>query len=64
MKDPISDSKSKLAMLIEHCAGVAIKELDAGHCPHDELPEDVNSMICEWVASVQSKLPAESLSQI
>ncbi|XP_030935151.1 uncharacterized protein LOC115960407 [Quercus lobata] len=64
MKDPISDSKSKLAMLKEHCAGVAIKELDAGHCPHDELPEDVNSMICEWVASVQSKLPAESLSQI
>ncbi|KAM3730380.1 hypothetical protein ACB098_12G082900 [Castanea mollissima] len=62
MKDPISDSKSKLAMLKEHCAGVAIKELDAGHCPHDELPEDVNSMICEWVASVQSKLPAESLS--
>ncbi|KAK7854879.1 pheophytinase [Quercus suber] len=64
MKDPISDSKSKLAMLKEHCAGVAIKELDAGHCPHDELPDDVNSMICEWVASVQSKLPAESLSQI
>lgn len=31
MKDPISDSKSKLAMLKEHCAGVAIKELDAGN---------------------------------
>lgn len=30
MKDPISDSKSKLAMLKEHCDGVVIKELDAG----------------------------------
>uniref|UniRef100_A0A2N9HY98 Photolyase/cryptochrome alpha/beta domain-containing protein n=1 Tax=Fagus sylvatica TaxID=28930 RepID=A0A2N9HY98_FAGSY len=62
MKDPISDSKSKLAMLKEHCAGVVIRELDAGHCPHDELPEEVNSMICEWVGLVRSKLPAESLS--
>ncbi|KAE8022417.1 hypothetical protein FH972_008219 [Carpinus fangiana] len=61
MKDPISDPKSKLAMVKEHCGGVAIKELDAGHCPHDELPEEVNSIICEWVASIQSKLPAESL---
>lgn len=61
MKDPISDSKSKLAMLKEHCAGVVIRELDAGHCPHDELPEEVNSMICEWVGLVRSKLPAESL---
>ncbi|KAG2711105.1 hypothetical protein I3760_04G061700 [Carya illinoinensis] len=61
MKDPISDSKSKVAMLKEHCAGVIIRELDAGHCPHDELPQEVNSIICEWVASVHSKLPAESL---
>ncbi|KAF5457719.1 hypothetical protein F2P56_021801 [Juglans regia] len=61
MKDPISDSKSKVVMLKENCAGVIIRELDAGHCPHDELPQEVNSIICEWVASVHSKLPAESL---
>jgi len=30
MKDPISDSNSKVAMLKEHCDGVLIKELDAG----------------------------------
>ncbi|KAL5744368.1 hypothetical protein ACOSQ2_027484 [Xanthoceras sorbifolium] len=60
MKDPISDSKSKLAMLKEHCAGVVIKELDAGHCPHDERPEEVNSIIQKWIATVESKLLAES----
>ncbi|KAK2975852.1 hypothetical protein RJ640_022869, partial [Escallonia rubra] len=48
MKDPISDSKSKLAMLREQCKGVVIRELDAGHCPHDEQPEEVNSIIREW----------------
>ncbi|OMO98081.1 hypothetical protein COLO4_14152 [Corchorus olitorius] len=30
MKDPLLDSKAKLAMLKEHCAGLAIRELDAG----------------------------------
>lgn len=31
MKDPISDSESKLAMLREHFAGIVIKELSAGY---------------------------------
>ncbi|KAG8476237.1 hypothetical protein CXB51_033081 [Gossypium anomalum] len=48
MKDPLLDSKAKLAMLKEHCTGLAIRELDAGHCPHDEQPQKVNSIICEW----------------
>lgn len=56
MKDPIADSKSKLAMLREHCKGIIIKELDAGHCPHDEQPEVVNSIIQEWVVTVGTKI--------
>ncbi|MQL87856.1 hypothetical protein Taro_020417 [Colocasia esculenta] len=48
MKDPLSKSKQKLDMLREHCDRVVIKELDAGHCPHDECPELVNSIITEW----------------
>ncbi|WCJ36512.1 DNA photolyase DNA photolyase [Euphorbia peplus] len=58
MKDPISDSKSKVAMLKEHCCGVVIRELDAGHCPHDERPEEVNAIICEWVAAAEAKISA------
>lgn len=61
MKDPISDSKTKLAMLKEHCNGVEIRELDSGHCPHDELPDEVNSIICEWIANVRAKSLAGSL---
>ncbi|XP_022736721.1 uncharacterized protein LOC111289719 [Durio zibethinus] len=60
MKDPLSDSKAKLAMLKEHCAGLVIRELDAGHCPHDEQPEKVNSIIWEWVVAVERKRPAET----
>nr|XP_009787874.1 PREDICTED: uncharacterized protein LOC104235751 isoform X2 [Nicotiana sylvestris] len=56
MKDPISDSKSRLDMLREHCEGIIIRELDAGHCPHDEKPEEVNSIIQEWVNTLESEV--------
>lgn len=26
----------------------------AGHCPHDEKPEEVNKLICSWLASLKS----------
>lgn len=26
--------------------------LDAGHCPHDEIPEQVNNLITQWVSSI------------
>ncbi|KAK6926363.1 Alpha/beta hydrolase fold-1 [Dillenia turbinata] len=55
MNDPITNSKYKVAMLREYCIDVTVQELDAGHCPHDELPEDVNSILREWVFNFQSK---------
>ncbi|XP_058768415.1 uncharacterized protein LOC131642150 isoform X2 [Vicia villosa] len=58
MKDPISDSNATVAMLKEHCDGVTIKKLDAGHCPHDEVPELVNSIICNWIHRVESNILA------
>lgn len=29
-----------------------VKMIDAGHCPHDERPEQVNALITEWVSKV------------
>ncbi|XP_039689791.1 uncharacterized protein [Medicago truncatula] len=54
MKDPISDSNATVAMLKENCDGVIIKELDAGHCPHDEVPESVNTILCDWIQRVET----------
>lgn len=38
----------------------------SGHCPHDEKPEEVNSIIQEWVATVEGEAltvgPKESKS--
>ncbi|KAF9668248.1 hypothetical protein SADUNF_Sadunf15G0109300 [Salix dunnii] len=62
MKDPITDSKSKVAMLKKHCPGVVIRELDAGHCPHDEKPEEVNSLICQWILTIESRVLSQACS--
>lgn len=32
-----------------------IRMVDAGHCPHDEKPDEVNALITEWVARVQEE---------
>ncbi|KAK4385096.1 hypothetical protein Sango_2633600 [Sesamum angolense] len=64
MKDPLSDSKSMLAMFREHCREVAIKEVNAGHCPHDELPNEVNSIIKEWVATLESEGSPVAVKQL
>lgn len=53
INDPLRDSKSMLAMLRQHCKGIVIKEVDSGHCPHDEQPEKVNSIIREWVVTIE-----------
>ncbi|XP_038970624.1 uncharacterized protein LOC120103895 isoform X2 [Phoenix dactylifera] len=54
MRDPLSKSKLFLSMLREHCIRVTISELDAGHCPHDELPAEVNSILSEWMSTAES----------
>jgi len=27
--------------------------LDAGHCPHDEVPNQVNASLLDWLASLR-----------
>ncbi|KAK4431612.1 2-hydroxy-6-oxo-6-(2'-aminophenyl)hexa-2,4-dienoic acid hydrolase [Sesamum alatum] len=64
MKDPLSDSKSMLAMFREHCKGIAIKEVIAGHCPHDELPNEVNAIIMEWVVTLENEGSPVAVKQL
>uniref|UniRef100_A0ACD5XTW4 Uncharacterized protein n=1 Tax=Avena sativa TaxID=4498 RepID=A0ACD5XTW4_AVESA len=49
MKDPLTKSESFVSMLREHCSKVRIRELNAGHAPHDEVPDQVNSLLSEWM---------------
>jgi len=29
--------------------------VDAGHCPHDERPDEINAIISEWAARVHEE---------
>ncbi|CAD5329005.1 putative alpha/beta hydrolase-1, DNA photolyase, rossmann-like alpha/beta/alpha sandwich [Arabidopsis thaliana] len=67
MEDPISDPQKKVALLKELCPAMVIKKVKAGHCPHDEIPEEVNPIICEWIVKVTNddrELKASSSQQL
>jgi len=35
---------------------------NAGHCPHDECPEEVNRLILDWLAGLESTVDPETLA--
>ncbi|KAG0628795.1 hypothetical protein M758_1G053600 [Ceratodon purpureus] len=47
--DPLQKNARRPEMLQALCTNVSVKYLDAGHCPHDEFPDEVNTFIDEFV---------------
>jgi len=49
--DPLNDAVSRANQLRDVCAvGVDVVLLDAGHCPHDEAPAEVNASLKEFAS--------------
>jgi pimeloyl-ACP methyl ester carboxylesterase len=48
MLDPLNDATSRANMFRALRKGITISPINAGHCPHDELPSDVASAIVSW----------------
>ena len=51
-KDPWIDTRSRGIKFRQYYPQLTEYYLDAGHCPHDEIPEQVNSLIAEWISSI------------
>jgi pimeloyl-ACP methyl ester carboxylesterase len=49
--DPWIDARSRGARFRQHYPQLTEHYLRAGHCPHDEVPDQVNSLIRSWVLS-------------
>jgi len=49
--DPWMDTRQRGAQFRQHYPNLTEVYLQAGHCPHDELPEQVNGLIRDWVFS-------------
>ncbi|MGB5975517.1 MAG: alpha/beta fold hydrolase, partial [Nodosilinea sp.] len=47
--DPWMNCRDKGAQFREHYPTLSEHYLQAGHCPHDEVPEQVNGLLKQWV---------------
>lgn len=48
-KDPWMNSRARSKQFQAYYPDLTEHFVNAGHCPHDEIPEQVNQLIAEWV---------------
>lgn len=53
----------KALRIKEFYPNTMIVNLQAGHCPHDEVPELVNKALLDWLPSLQLNLPLQEVMQ-
>jgi pimeloyl-ACP methyl ester carboxylesterase len=51
--DPWVNAQARGARFRQHYPQLTEYYLQAGHCPHDEVPDQVNALIRDWVCSLQ-----------
>lgn len=50
VRDPLHNATKRAAVLRANCvANITTRFLNAGHCPHDEVPDEVNALIHDWL---------------
>ncbi|GAX27065.1 hypothetical protein FisN_9Lh389 [Fistulifera solaris] len=52
--DPLNDAKDRMERFAALRAGVTAVPIQAGHCPHDEVPEIVADEVSKWLRATQS----------
>ncbi|MGL5083512.1 MAG: alpha/beta fold hydrolase [Microcoleaceae cyanobacterium] len=57
--DPWMDCRSRSVKFHQHYPQLTEYFLQAGHCPHDEIPNQVNDLIRSWVLSLDQFAEAE-----
>lgn len=50
--DPWMNARSRAEQFRQHYPQLQEHFLQAGHCPHDEVPDQVNSLLKEWVLNL------------
>jgi pimeloyl-ACP methyl ester carboxylesterase len=47
--DPLNDAKGRAQMFCDLRSGIDMHEIQGGHCPHDELPDEVAKAVISWL---------------
>jgi pimeloyl-ACP methyl ester carboxylesterase len=53
--DPLNDAKGRARQLKTLRKGIEVAELEGGHCPHDEIPEQVASAMVKWMKDTKAE---------
>jgi pimeloyl-ACP methyl ester carboxylesterase len=53
--DPLNDAKGRTRQLKTLRKGIQVAELEGGHCPHDEIPDEVASAILRWLGETRNE---------
>ncbi|MCO5548436.1 hypothetical protein L7F22_001892 [Adiantum nelumboides] len=51
-KDPLSNSTQRKQLFESYCSFAEVQLVNAGHCPHDEIPDEVNKLIMNWLQRI------------
>lgn len=54
-KDPLSNAVARAKELENACSNVEVQMLNAGHCPHDEVPHLVNQGLLDFVQRISDQ---------
>lgn len=49
--DPLNDARGRAKLLAGAYEDVEVRELNGGHCPHDEVPEEMAAAVRAFVVS-------------
>jgi len=52
--DPLNDAKGRALSLKTLRDSIQVAELQGGHCPHDEIPDDMAAAIVNWMKETQT----------
>lgn len=50
--DPLNDAKGRAMNLEKLRDGITVNPINGGHCPHDELPEEIGEAIAKWMSTL------------
>ena len=64
VQDPLSNAVARAQGLKEACTNVEVQMLDAGHCPHDEVPQLVNEGLLSFMSKVTSAQKQSSAAYV
>lgn len=63
VRDPLHNATKRAAVLRACCGNVTTRLLNAGHCPHDEVPDEVNALIHDWLKCSNAELAMDTAKQ-